>query len=258
MDKSISPLKYYTLSLLIICVLWVVAAIFTTQNIILPMFFICIMIAAFGIHHLEAKQQLSKFELLNKRFKRIESKAWYFESIIENSKDIIFTTDLEHRIIKFNSGSEDSFGLPALEVLGKDVRSLFDNPEEITKMVEDVKEKGVAKAVELSIRNKKSGENIWLSVTVSSLINKEKGEDQIHHQNKQFLGDIFNCKNITHRRLLEKELKEKNEQLTKLSITDSLTNLYNVRHLKIEATKLQKNSQPVSRKTSFTGTYRCG
>ncbi|MFC1586260.1 diguanylate cyclase [Fibrobacterota bacterium] len=168
----------------------------------------------------------------------MEAKSWYFESIVTNSKDIVFTTDLDHRIVKFNKGSEQTFGVMALEVLGKHVHTLFEEPEKIDALLEEVEEKGRAKTIELMVKNKETGEEFWVSVGVSKLFDRKEGTTML--ANKQFIGEIFTCKNITHLRLLEQELKEKNEQLTRLSITDSLTNLYNVRHLKNEASRLQK------------------
>ncbi len=240
MPNKPKTFRAYYSAVLIIMLVWCGLAIFYLHQPILPIFLLCLAGAFWGIRHLELLEKDELFDSQQKRLKRLESKSWYFESIVSNSKDIIFTTDLEHRIIKFNHGSEQAFGIPALEVLGKDVRSLFDDPDAISVLLEEVKEKGVANAIELAIKNKSTGESIWLSVTVSSLFDKKTGNAQVHHHNKQFLGDIFTCKNVTHRRMLEKELKDKNEQLTQLSITDSLTGLYNVRHLKTEATKLQK------------------
>jgi diguanylate cyclase (GGDEF)-like protein/PAS domain S-box-containing protein len=215
-------------------------SIFIFGNYLSAGFFLCILVAGAFLRYLEKEINKDKQEILEKKTKRMEAKAWYYESIVTNSKDIVFTTDLDHRIVKFNKGSEQTFGVMALEVLGKHVRTIFEEPERINKLLEEVEEKGRAKTIELMVKNKETREEFWISVGISKLFDRKEGNSKLMFTNKQFIGEIFTCKNITHLRLLEQELKEKNEQLTRLSITDSLTNLYNVRHLKNEAARYQK------------------
>jgi diguanylate cyclase (GGDEF)-like protein/PAS domain S-box-containing protein len=156
--------------------------------------------------------------------KRLEAKAWYFESVITNSGNIIFTTDAEHRILKFNRGSERAFGMSQTDVLGKEVHALFASPVEISALLARVDEHGSAEAPELLIKQADSGEEIWISLSVTRMLNRDK----------EVIGEVFNCSNISKRKQLEGQLHEKNEQLLRLVITDSLTGLYNVRHLNAE------------------------
>lgn len=162
--------------------------------------------------------------------KRLEAKAWYFESVITNSGNIIFTTDVDHRILKFNRGSERTFGLSQTDVLGKEVHTLFDDPKEIKDILGRVEENGSAEAHELKIRQAGSGEEIWISLSVTRMLNRDK----------EVIGEVFNCSNISKRKQLESQLQEKNDQLLRLSITDSLTGLFNVRHMNSELSKLIK------------------
>ncbi|MBD3315604.1 MAG: diguanylate cyclase, partial [Chitinivibrionales bacterium] len=46
----------------------------------------------------------------------------------------------------------------------------------------------------------------------------------------EIIGLVVTAKDITEKKKLEIELRKKNEQLSRLAITDSLTELYNVRH----------------------------
>jgi diguanylate cyclase (GGDEF)-like protein/PAS domain S-box-containing protein len=162
--------------------------------------------------------------------KRLEAKAWYFESVITNSGNIIFTTDVDHRILKFNRGSERTFGLSQTDVLGKEVHTLFQDEREINGLLAKVEEQGSAEAHELNIKQAASGEEIWISLSVTRMLNRDK----------EVIGEVFNCSNISKRKQLESQLQEKNEQLLRLSITDSLTGLFNVRHLNSELGKLIK------------------
>ena len=162
--------------------------------------------------------------------KRLEAKAWYFESVITNSGNIIFTTDSEHRILKFNHGSERVFGISQSDVLGKEVYSLFESPTEISALLARVDQVGSAEASELRIIQSDSGEEIWISLSVTRMLNRDK----------EIIGEVFNCSNISKRKHLESQLQEKNEQLLRLVITDSLTGLYNVRHLNAELGRMLK------------------
>jgi diguanylate cyclase (GGDEF)-like protein/PAS domain S-box-containing protein len=178
--------------------------------------------------HLKAGNFMIDLQIHLLKQKRLEAKAWYFESVITNSGNIIFTTDVEHRILKFNRGSERAFGISQTDVLGKEVHALFASPVEISALLARVDEHGSAEAPELLIQQADSGEDIWISLSVTRMLNRDK----------EVIGEVFNCSNISKRKQLESQLHEKNEQLLRLVITDSLTGLYNVRHLNAELSRL--------------------
>jgi diguanylate cyclase (GGDEF)-like protein/PAS domain S-box-containing protein len=178
--------------------------------------------------HRQAGDFLIELQIHLLKQKRLEAKAWYFESVITNSGNIIFTTDVEHRILKFNRGSERAFGISQTDILGKEVHALFASPVEISALLARVDEHGSAEAPELLIKQADSGEDIWISLSVTRMLNRDK----------EVIGEVFNCSNISKRKQLESQLHEKNEQLLRLVITDSLTGLYNVRHLNAELSRL--------------------
>lgn len=198
------------------------------------------LLGAVGIWlHRKASLFLEDVQVFSLKQKRLDAKAWYFESVITNSGNIIFTTDSDHRILKFNRGSERTFGLSQTDVLGKEVHALFENPEEIAAILARVAEHGSAEAQELRIKPAGSDEEIWLSMSVTRMLNRDK----------DVIGEVFNCSNISKRKHLESQLQEKNEQLMRLSITDSLTGLYNVRHLNAELAKLIKAQRRFKNRT---------
>jgi len=198
----------------------------------------CLIAVFFLAKFFEQSAQREFLSSLQKKLKRMESKAWYYETIVTNSRDIIFTTDRDHRIIKFNKGSEAIFGLMAWEVLGKDVGQLFNDAHLITPLLKEIESTGLANGLEISVRNRDTQEEMWLSVGVSRLINPDENGKMLTELQTFFAGAIFTCKDVTQRRMLEQELKEKNEQLIRLSLTDSLTGLYNIRHLNSELQRL--------------------
>ena len=128
------------------------------------------LVAAVGIFlHRMAGHFLEDVQVFALKQKRLDAKAWYFESVITNSGNIIFTTDVEHRILKFNRGSERTFGLSQTDVLGKEVHTLFESPTEISLLLARVAEHGSAEAQELRIKPSGSDEEIWLSMSVTRM-----------------------------------------------------------------------------------------
>lgn len=163
--------------------------------------------------------------------KRLEVKAWYFESIIGYSANIIFTIDGENRILKFNRGSEKAFGVSQAEVVGREVHELFEETAAVFALLAQVEKEGVAENPCLRIRHADPKVEIWLQASVTRMLRGEQ----------ESIGTVFNCVDITKRRQLEIELQEKNQQLLRLSITDGLTGLYNVRHFHEELTRSLKS-----------------
>jgi diguanylate cyclase (GGDEF)-like protein/PAS domain S-box-containing protein len=194
-------------------------------------YIVAVLLVGLAIYlHQKAGTYLEDLQVFQLKQKRLEAKAWYFESVITNSGNIIFTTDVEHRILKFNRGSERVFGISQSDVLGKEVHSLFSSPVEISALLARVDQHGSAEAQELRINVLESGEEIWISLSVTRMLNRDK----------ETIGAVFNCSNISKRKHLEGQLQEKNEQLLRLVITDSLTGLYNVRHLNAELGRMLK------------------
>ncbi len=232
MNKLSNHVLAYYGALITICILWLGVSFLHFHHYLSGVFFLCIVSVMFFLRYLERVNVYEELETLRLEKKRLGSKAWYFESIVTNSRDVIFTTDLDHLIIKFNRGSEQAFGCLQQEVLGQHVRKLFDQPEKIDHILLEVSEKGRTEAVEMMIINRDSREEIWLSVGASKLFD----------DNSEISGAVFTCSNISRRRQLEGELKEKNDQLVRLSITDSLTGLFNFRHLKVQLIRLQNTA----------------
>jgi GGDEF domain-containing protein len=97
-----------------------------------------------------------------------------------------------------------------------------------------------------SSSNSDSGEEIWISLSVTRMLNRDK----------EVMGEVFNCSNITKRKQLESQLHEKNAQLLRLVITDSLTGLYNVRHLNAEFGPLIRAQKALPQPPHVRGPYR--
>ncbi|MCW8965520.1 MAG: PAS domain S-box protein, partial [Candidatus Pacearchaeota archaeon] len=184
------------------------------------------------------QQKLAKAHLLTRRFQNISK---YFESIMQDSTDIIFSVDIDGFILKFNKGAQIHFGYSQEEIVGKALAYLFVNDTDERKILSTVLLSGKSVNEEIPMKTK-SGNVILLNLSMSEMKN----------DNNQIIGLVVTAKDITEKKKLEMELVKKNEMLSKLAITDSLTELYNSRHfhdqIKREMSRLRRSP---SRKLSL-------
>jgi len=160
--------------------------------------------------------KIDKAAMTARRFQNISK---YFENIIQDSTDIIFSVDNEGFILKFNNGSKIHFGYSQEEIVGKPLSSLFVNETDERKTLELVLLHGKTTNREVPMKTK-DGKIILINLSMSEMKNS----------NNQIIGLVATAKDITEKKKLEVELVKKNELLAKLAITDSLTSLYNSRH----------------------------
>jgi diguanylate cyclase (GGDEF)-like protein/PAS domain S-box-containing protein len=174
---------------------------------------------------------LRKTTLLGRRSRK---RIGYLESILQDSTDIIFTIDTEGYILKFNKGSEMHFGYSQAEIVGKPLVQLFVNEADERKILNNVLLYGKSVNEEVPMKTGE-GEAILLDISISEM-KTDEGE---------IIGLVVTAKDITEKKKLEIELRKKNELLSRLAITDSLTELYNVRHfhqeIKRELSRLRRN-----------------
>ena len=182
-------------------------------------------------HFQRYAQKISKAQLLARRFQNISK---YFESIMQDSTDIIFSVDIDGFILKFNKGAQIHFGYSQEEIVGKPLAYLFVNDTDERKILSTVLLSGKSVNEEIPMKTK-SGNVILLNLSMSEMKN----------DNNQIIGLVVTAKDITEKKKLEMELVKKNELLSKLAITDSLTELYNSRHfhdqIKRELSRLRRN-----------------
>ncbi len=176
-------------------------------------------------------QKIFKAQQLTRRFQNISK---YFESIMQDSTDIIFSVDIDGFILKFNKGAQIHFGYSQEEIVGKPLAYLFVNDTDERKILSTVLLSGKSVNEEIPMKTK-SGNVILLNLSMSEMKN----------DNNQIIGLVVTAKDITEKKKLEMELVKKNELLSKLAITDSLTELYNSRHfhdqIKRELSRLRRN-----------------
>ena len=189
--------------------------------------------------HVPAFIKKAEKDLLMKRLGR--KKIDYLEGIIQNSNDIIFTVDNELFVLKFNKGAEFHLGYTQEEVLGKPLSTLFTHQNKIHNAIKTVNNSGNIINAELPMRTK-DGEIRQLNLSISKM----------NYETININGFVITAKDITEKKKLEEELRRTNKQLSLLAITDSLTELYNVRYFYDQIKReLKRHSRNPQRKLSL-------
>ncbi|MDR2729234.1 MAG: sensor domain-containing diguanylate cyclase [Chitinispirillales bacterium] len=157
------------------------------------------------------RAQNAKSQALSRRF---QNTTKYFESILQDTSDIIISLDKDNYIFKFNNGAQEHFGYAQEDILGKPFEMLLFNPgdPQTAQLSADDEAKSVSAEIPMKT---KTGQKIIVNMTMSKM---KDG------------GFVITGQDITEKKILEEELQHKNELLNKLAITDTLTGLYNCRH----------------------------
>jgi diguanylate cyclase (GGDEF)-like protein/PAS domain S-box-containing protein len=175
------------------------------------------------LHYLETKAQLERERLLVKRKSRL---AAYFDRVLKDAADMIFTLDIDGYILKFNSGAEHILGFHQHEIVGRPFAELLLDPAEAAVIFDIVLKNDRVQNQELRM---KAGDGRIIEVSMSI--------SEMRDEKNQILGMVATCKDITENKRLEQELILKNQQLEELATTDNLSGLFNVRHFHNEMSK---------------------
>jgi len=141
--------------------------------------------------------------------RRIEElKLAHLASLVESSNDIIISKTLDGIITSWNSGAEAIYGYTAEEMTGRPI-SVLTPPgmeDQITSILEKIRSGIVVNHFE-TVRQRKDGQIINVLISISPVKNRA-GE---------LIGASTIGHDITARKIMEKELKIKTEQLVKLN-----------------------------------------
>ena len=173
----------------------------------------------------------------NKKRDQVEQEKWKFESIVEQSPQSIFMTDLDGKIKYVNPKFTELMGYAADEVLDKTPQILkteFTPPEFYPYLWEMITsgEKWVGEFV-----NRRKDESVIYQSAVIVPLTDSSGEPNLY---VAFEDDITSNKEMAYEiSELGKQLQEKSTELTQLkeqlqeqSLRDQLTGLYNRTYLK--------------------------
>jgi len=134
-------------------------------------------------------------------YNELDETKYYLQMILDNSKVVIVTTDMEGRIVEFNREAEALLGYTKDEVVGKDVLMLYDNPRQRDEMMNDAKTLGdgvwEVRNREVVFRSK-TGELFHMTLTLSTMLS-DTGE---------IIGTVGIGKDISEQRMLHFKLMQ--------------------------------------------------
>lgn len=166
------------------------------------------------------KNQLIRAQLISKRKARL---AEYFDRVLRDAADIIFTLDIDGYILKFNTGAETILGYKQHEIVGTPFSNMLSDPSDATRIFDMVLTHDSVQNQELKM-HARDGRIVEVSLSIS----------EMRDERNQIFGMVATCKDITEKKRLEKRLLEQNAKLEELAITDNLSGLFNVRHFHSE------------------------
>ncbi|HEX8311596.1 MAG TPA: PAS domain S-box protein, partial [Chthoniobacteraceae bacterium] len=108
--------------------------------------------------------------------KRLESERLFLGAVVEGSSDSIITVDLEGVITSWNAAAERLYGYAAAEALHRPL-AMLTLPTDLAEVLSRTEQIKQRKRVETydAVRIHKGGEEMWLSVTLSPVMNR-RGE----------------------------------------------------------------------------------
>jgi len=156
-----------------------------------------------------AAQAIEKFRILDELYMTVhelDKTTSYFKSVLDDSEDMIATTDTDGRIVEFSKGGERILGYTKDEVIGKKASDFYVNADERDKIIEILKKIGAVHNHETTLL-RKDGKSIDISLTIS----------QLRDRTGKVIGTVGVSKDITQEKQLRKQLEEKNRELNELN-----------------------------------------
>lgn len=150
----------------------------------------------------QAAYAIEKFRLID----TLSETRNYLKSVLDNSADIIMTTDAEGRIVEFNNGAIRILGYSREEMIGKRADELWVRPWERERTLELLDRTDYIANYETQLKTR-DGRCIDISLTLSAL--KSSSGERI--------GTVGISKDITERKRLERALEERNMDLQELN-----------------------------------------
>lgn len=118
--------------------------------------------ATIAIEKAKIQEQL---ELKNQELKHTMD---YLQNILDNSADMIITTDIENNVVEFNKCAEEILGYSQNEISGKPLAGLFANPDHFRMLLEKIKHEGKVSNQETQFLTKEM-KAVDISLTLSQL-----------------------------------------------------------------------------------------
>ncbi len=161
-----------------------------------------------GAHDLEKANRQLKQEIDERRRAEAELKRTkeYLENIIENSVDAIGIVDREGRFILWNRRAVEIYGYHSDELAGKSSFDLYADREELDRMLQRLRRKGVVREYEILMK-KRDGSIVPMDISIS-LLKDDRGRT---------IGSVCVARDLSDRKKGELELKRARDELSRYS-----------------------------------------
>jgi len=191
------------------------------------------------------KQKIEELKQSKSAAKRVSKTAHeseeYFKAIIQNSSDVILVLDKLANITYASPSVKRILGYRPDELIGTRTLDLIvhdDKPRAITDFSRTLLVKKGLIPNHFRMKHKNGTVGTFEGI----------GNNLLH--NSVVAGFVMNIRDITDRKLIEKELEKNEKKYRELSIIDGLTQLYNSRHfyvqLKIETERSNRYGHPLT------------
>ena len=126
----------------------------------------------------------------------------YMKNILDNTQDMVITTNTNGRIVEFNTGAEHILGYTRKEVVGQSAEMFYLDRQIKKKLMKRIEDEGAVKNYETKLRTKQ-GADIHMVITVS----------QLKDNSGNVIGAVEVGKDITEKNKREEELAKTNKKL---------------------------------------------
>lgn len=127
----------------------------------------------------------------------LEESERKYRKIFENVQDVFYQTDINGKIIEMSPSIERYSGFSRDYLIGRQVETVYQNPEDRDKMLKMIQEKGEVNDYELLLKNK-YGKTVYASVNAHFLWD----------DNNQPVGVEGSLRDIEERKMVERALEE--------------------------------------------------
>jgi PAS domain S-box-containing protein len=127
----------------------------------------------------------------------LEESERKYRKIFENVQDVFYQTDINGKIIEMSPSIERYSGFSRDYLIGRQVETVYQNPEDRDKMLKMIQEKGEVNDYELLLKNK-YGKTVYASVNAHFLWD----------DNNQPVGVEGSLRDIVERKMVERALEE--------------------------------------------------
>ncbi|MBA4371787.1 MAG: hypothetical protein C0402_02870 [Thermodesulfovibrio sp.] len=184
---------------------------------------------------MQAAQAIDKFRILDELYRVIgdlDEKTAYLKNVLDDSQDMIMTTDSDGTIVEISRGGERILGYHRDEIIGLQAAGFYLDPEERSRIVEVLKNRNAVYNYETRLL-RKDGSPVDINLTIS----------QLRNTTGRVIGTVGVSKDITEAKKLRDELRIMNNELKELNMRLEDKVIERTRDLEKSNTELIKSNQ---------------